>query len=298
MVSVEFVNGWLAGAINGGYFAALEQGYFEEEGIDLTMNTGMGPSPVQLVGVGRAEFGLGDADEILLARAQGVPIVGLYATHQSTPRIIVYHEENPASSFEDFEGRTIYGPAGRSWWAYVKDQEQIETQEREYSIPAFLEDDNALIQAYYGDLETVYAAEAPDADLGALPVAPTGWDPYSSVLFTSERFMDENPEVVAGFVRALHRGWEFYSENVDSVNQYIDSVAEADASPEHMNLQAEAQWDIIFGEAVDNTGLMSEERWQATLDALVETGEIEAEVAETIDVTEAFTSEFHPNSGS
>jgi NitT/TauT family transport system substrate-binding protein len=295
MTSVEVVNGWLAGMNNGGYFAGLQQGYFEDAGIDLTMNTGMGPSPVQLVGVGRSEFGLADADEIILARVQGVPIVGIYAVYNSTPRIILYHESNPASSFQDFDGRTIYGPAGRSWWTYVKEVEGFDTTEREYSAPAFLQDDNALIQAYYGDVETVFAAEAPDVELGSLPVAPTGWNPYSSVLFTSQEMIDENPEVVDAFVDALHRGWEYYSENYESVNEYISETAESDASAADMNKQALARWDIVFGNGVENVGLMSDAQWEDTVEALVVGGDLEAEVAEEFDVSEAYTSEFHPN---
>jgi NitT/TauT family transport system substrate-binding protein len=256
----------------------------------------MGPSPVQLVGVGEAEFGIGDADEILLARAQGVPVVALYTTYQETPRIIIYHEANPAESFADFDGRTIYGPSGRSWWAYVKEHEGIETQEREYSIPAFLEDDMALIQGYYGDLESVYATEAPGVELGALPVAPTGWNPYSSVLFTSERMVDENPEVVEGFVRALHQGWGYYRDNTASVHEYMAGVAETDTTAELMTHQAEARVDIIYGEDPDMVGFMTEERWQQTFDALLEIGDLDPELAATMDPASAFaTQTFHPS---
>jgi len=291
-VDLQIVLGWWPGSQSGGYYAALDQGFFEEVGINLEITGGPVASPVQLVAAGRATFGVGDADEVLQARAEGIPIVALYPTYQKTPRQLVFHASNPVASFEDLNGRVVYHDLGDAWWEFIKATYGLtDVEEREYNMAAFLRDPTAIIQAYAGDIESSIAEAAPDESFGALDVGDTGWNPYSSMVFTSEAFLAENPDAATAFLYALDQGWEYYFDNYEAVNQVIEAD-KADASAEAMNLQAPAQMDYIISPEGE-TGVMVEERWVETLAALQETGVL----TDDVDVTQAFTTAFHPATG-
>lgn len=93
----RLIEGWYAKGEDGGYFSALQQGYYKELGVDLTIQPG-GPqiSGMQLVASGKADFGISYADDILRAREEGIPVVGLLASFQHTrvnPFIQTYNKD-------------------------------------------------------------------------------------------------------------------------------------------------------------------------------------------------------------
>ncbi|MGA9597158.1 MAG: ABC transporter substrate-binding protein, partial [Acidimicrobiia bacterium] len=159
-VDVEIILGWLAEPSRGGLFAAQQQGYFDDAGLNVTLNAGTEISAVQLVGAGQAEFGIGDADELLSAREAGVPVVALATTFQTNPRIMVYHASNPVNSFEELADRTVYLDLGDDWWEWVKGEFGLEdVDERAYTgqLTNFIADENAVVQGYVGSEDVTLA---------------------------------------------------------------------------------------------------------------------------------------------
>ena len=74
---------WYPNSNHIGLFIAQEKGYFEEEGLDVTLYTPVDPSTVlQTVGSGADDFGISYQPDLLLARAQGVPVVAVVAMVQ------------------------------------------------------------------------------------------------------------------------------------------------------------------------------------------------------------------------
>ena len=69
---------WVTQAQFAGYYAALEEGFYEDEGLDVTIRPG-GPDivPEQVVLGGQAEFGLNWLDNTLATRDQGGQIVNI-----------------------------------------------------------------------------------------------------------------------------------------------------------------------------------------------------------------------------
>ena len=176
---VQVILGWLAEPSRGGLFAAQQQGYYEEVGLEVTLNAGTDISAVQLVGAGRAEFGIGDADELLSAREQGIPVVALSAAFQDNPRILVYHMSNPVADYESLAGRTVYLSLGDDWWEWVKGAFGLggEVDERAYGgqLAGFIADETSLVQGYIGSEDVVLAAEG--FDVGVLRVGESGLQP-------------------------------------------------------------------------------------------------------------------------
>jgi NitT/TauT family transport system substrate-binding protein len=285
---VELILGWVASPQFGGYFAAQQQGYYEDAGLDVTLQGGEVESPIQVVAAGGAEFGFGDADEILQARSQDIPIVGVFPTFSKALRILVYHEDQPVTSFDQLDGRDVYVDLGDAWWQFIVTEFGLENvRERAYNQQAFLRDESAVIQGYAGD-QIELAGVDPSANLGVINVADSGWNPYMQVLFTSEDFAAENGDTIRAFIEASVEGWNYYRENAHDVHVYMQDHG-AEASPEVMDEQAEVYWEYVFDGGFPAT--MAGDRWQATLDALELTGVLN----EDVDPSEAFTNDFIPS---
>jgi NitT/TauT family transport system substrate-binding protein len=286
--SARLILGWVAGPQFGGFYTADEQGFFDEENLDVELVAGPVESPIQIVAAGEAQFGFGDADELLQARAQGIPVVGVFANFQTALRILISHEEDALQSFEDLSGRTMYVDLGDAWWEFIKQTYELQdVEERAYNGQAFLQDKSAVIQGYAGD-ELELSAADPSASLVVTRVAESGWNPYMQVLFVSEEFAQEQPDVVRSFVEASIRGWEYYRENNDSVNEYMATQG-AEAPVDVMNEQAQIYEPFIFegGFPAEMTAV----RWEETLDAL----KLTEVLTEDVDVSQAYTNEYLPS---
>jgi NitT/TauT family transport system substrate-binding protein len=285
--SISLILGWFAGPQFGGFYAAEQQGFFDDANLDVEIVAGQVESPIQIVAGGEAQFGFGDGDELIQARAQGIPVVGVFANFQTALRILVSHEEDALQGFDDLDGRTMYVDLGDAWWEWLKIEYELQNvEERDYNAQGFLRDTSAVIQGYAGDeLELSHAD--PDASLVVTRVADSGWNPYMQVMFVTEDFAAEQPDVVQRFVEASVRGWEYYRDNAGEVNEYLAEQG-AEAPVDVMNEQAEIYEPFIFEGGFP--AQMTDERWQATLEQLTVAGVVDEEV----DVTTAFTNEYLP----
>ena len=77
-VSVKLALDWYPNSNHLGLYIAQEKGYFADEGLDVKLYTPIDPSTVlQTVGSGADDFGISYQPDVLLARAQGVPVVSV-----------------------------------------------------------------------------------------------------------------------------------------------------------------------------------------------------------------------------
>jgi NitT/TauT family transport system substrate-binding protein len=282
---VKIILGWVASPQFGGFFAAQQLGYYQDAGLDVTLQGGEVESPIQVVAGGGAQFGFGDADEILQARSQGIPIVGVFPTFSKALRILVYHQEHPISSFDQLDGRDVYVDLGDAWWQYIVSKFKLTSAgERSYNQQAFLRDDSAVIQGYAGDQLELAGAD-PTAKLGVINVADSGWNPYMQVLFASESYAAEHADTIKAFIEASVKGWNYYRGHANEVDVYMQDHG-AEAAPEVMDEQAKLYEEYIFEGGFP--AQMTADRWRDTLDALKLTGVLK----EDVDVSKAFTNDF------
>ena len=93
LIEVELQLNWYPEAEHGGYYAALVHGYFEDEGLRVTIKPG-GPSVPVLAQVasGRAAFGVSNAHQVLLGHAEGAKTTAVMAPLQNCPRCAACQE--------------------------------------------------------------------------------------------------------------------------------------------------------------------------------------------------------------
>ncbi len=87
-----------------GYYSAKEKGYYQEAGLDVgIIPCPPGVDPVQEVLLGKAEFGVGST-ELLLLRERGAPLVVLAVIFQHSPLALMTLKNNGLQSIHDLAG--------------------------------------------------------------------------------------------------------------------------------------------------------------------------------------------------
>jgi NitT/TauT family transport system substrate-binding protein len=290
--SVTLALDWFAQPSSGGPYAAQDAGLYDRAGLDVTIQPGTAhATSVQIVGAGRAQFGLETAENIVQARAQGIPVVALAATLQRSPAALFFHEGQPISSYRDLDGRVVYTQIGAPQWIYQKRKYGLDdVKDRQFagSYAAFAQDEKAVAQGYL--TSTPAQLEAQGLKVRALP-NPEAIG-YGSVLFTTEQEIAEHPDVVRRFVAATAAGWERYRTDVPGVSRVLARQAKGRTVAD-LEAEGRAQEAFIWtGDAAQAWGVMTRARWQAVADELLKEGAIRS----PIDVDAAFTTEFLPAS--
>lgn len=290
-VPSKIITAWFAKGNDGGLFAALQQGYYKDNGIDMTIEPGgPGISALQIVASGKADFGISYADDILKAREQGIPVVALHTTFQVDPRVLIFHKSNSINTFEDINGKKLFVNSGVTYWEFVKHKYKLDkVMEVNYKgqLSNFIAEKDSLNQGYISNEPFVLQKQG--IDVSFLKIADSGYANYANILFTTEKFMEEHRDVVDAVVKATQKGWNYYLDNYKTVNPLIHKY-NPDLPIENLDNEAFVQKDLILtGDAITfGMGYMTTERWNTLQDQLLQLGIVKKRQ----DVSKMFTTTF------
>jgi NitT/TauT family transport system substrate-binding protein len=285
---------WYPEAEHGGFYAALENGFFRDEGLDVEILRGGAEVPVvQKVATGQADFGIENADRILLMRAQEADVVAVLAPMQTSPRCLLVHESANIATFADMGGVTIAMNAGEPFAQFLLRNvlpKDVRVVPYSGGVSHFLRDEKNAQQGY--NFSEPFLAKEQGSDPHVLLVANAGFNPYTSCLFTRTDFADRRPEIVRKMVSASIRGWKEYLAHPNATNVAIHNE-NPEMSLDMLAFGAEAMRPLCIpqGEEPEPFGRMTEARWQTLAEEM-----IDAEVldADTVDPRKAFRTEFLP----
>ncbi|MBM7571131.1 ABC transporter substrate-binding protein [Aquibacillus albus] len=291
--SVKIVLNWFSKAQHGGVYAARERGIFEENGLEVEIEPG-GPqvSSIQMVASGSSEFGLAHADQMVIAKNQGIDLVAVATAMQGSPQAFMFHEGEGVTDFEELNGRTAYIQPGITYWDYLKSKYDLSgVEEISYTgdHANFINDPSSVSQAFVTSEPYFLGEEGIETE--TLLISEAGYDPYNIVLYVTRDYLESNEETVQKMVTSFVKGWNSYKDSPDEITEVINE-ANPDISFEAFKFEQETQEEFIYGgdAAEHGVGYMSEERWQTLIDQLAELGLLE----ETFDANEIFTTEYLP----
>ena len=290
LVKLKLRLNWFPEAEHGGYYAALVHGFFKAEGLDVEILKGGPGVPVrEEVGIKRVEFGISNADQILIARAAEADIVGVFAPLQTSPRCIMVHKKSGIQDFDGLQNLTIALNENSSFGAFLKKHAPLKGCKfvpYKGSLARFVLEDDFAQQAYL--FSEPFVASKNGSDPQNLMAADFGFNPYTSVLIVHRDTISDQPDIVRRFVAASRRGWEKYLSEPSETNKHIQEQ------------NPEMEQDILaFGAAElrplcktsgdTPLGSMTRKRWSEISEMLVDLELIEAAQA---DVDAAFENRF------
>jgi len=291
MTPASQVMNWFAQSAHGGQFAATMSGYYEKLNVKMTTDQG-GPNVpvVPLLASGKYMFGMLGSDQVLLARQDGVPLVGVFAPFQLALSGLMYHQSHPLSGFADLQGRKVYVTASSDYWLYIQKKYNLDkAQQLTYNgqIQNFLADETAVQQCFVSS--EPLAAKKQGVDVGYLRVSDSGFNAYSDMMTTTEQVIKEKPELVQAFVAASLQGWRAYVADPTATLNYIKTLNK-DTDLDLATQAAGVEKPFTLGPTNDlkAIGTLSGQRFHDLHDELRSVGLLKAD----IDYNAAFNSTF------
>ncbi|MEM6441768.1 MAG: ABC transporter substrate-binding protein, partial [Pseudomonadota bacterium] len=228
---------------------ALDRGYFEAEGLDVTMDTGQGSrEAIPRVASGTYQIGAADINSLIKFRDQNpdLPVTAVYMIYNTPPFAIVGRKSLGVSSPKDLEGKTLGAPAPdgayAQWAAFTKangiDASKVTIENVGFPVrePMLAQGQVDAITGFsFSSFINLKANGVPEDDISVILMAENGLDLYGNVIIVNPAFAEENPEAVAGFVRALVKGTQEAVADPEAAVKYV--LAANDVAREAVELE-------------------------------------------------------------
>ena len=248
-----------------GYYAAIEKGYYTDEGLNVELiEGGPGKSPIRELLEGHAQYAVGNASA-LLDRAEGNPVVVLASVFQHTAQVIYTRPD--INSPEELRGKRIVmlqdGRRELGAFALLK---KFEINKADFDLwPGGTPEDlvSGKIDAWPGySSNEAYLFKKNSVDYRMFRPQDYGLDIYGDTLLTTEMELQENPQRADAFHRATIKGWEYALSHVDEVVELIKTKYDSQQkSRDYLRFEADVIVDLMVPDIIP-IGLSNLKRWQ------------------------------------
>lgn len=225
---------WVTQAQFAGYYAAKEKGFYEDEGLDVTIRPG-GPDivPEQVVLGGQAEFGIDWLDNLLATRDQGQKIVNIAQVFTRSGMTELTWKDSGIDQISELRGKKVGvwlgGNEHKLFAALTKNgldpQKDVKVVAQPFDMNLFLNREvDAAAAMTYNELAQVLEVENPDTgelytldDLNVFKMSDLGTGALEDGIFVREDWIadEANQDVAKRFLKASFRGWIYCRDNPD-----------------------------------------------------------------------------------
>lgn len=274
---------WVPQSQFAGYFAAVDQGFYADEGLDVEIIPGaVEIVPQQVVAQGGAEFGLAWVPKALKSNEEGTDLVNIAQVFQRSGTLEVSWKDSNITKPEDLAGKKVgnwgFGNEFELLAALVKagldPTSDVTLVQQNFDMNALLNREIDAAEAMtYNEYAQVLEAINPEtgelyqpSDLNVIDFNQTGTAMLQDAVWVQRAWLDEagNRDIAEKFLRASFRGWIFCRDSFDAC---IDTVMKnGPALPRgHMTWQLNEINKLIWPSA-DGIGVMDSEQWKQTIE--------------------------------
>jgi len=235
-----------------GYYAALEQGYFAQEGLDISILPLTKPKNIiNAVVTGKINYAIGGSG-ILAQYAKGKPIKALAAIFQHDALVFIAKQSSGIiSPYEMADKRIMFdGTTGddapltamlADTGLSPKDYINIPPS---FSNQTLINNETDIMSGYLTDQP--FSLKVQGIDINIINPQNYGFDFYGDILYTSDLEIENNPGRVERFKRASLKGWEYALAHPEELIQVLKNKYHSELSIEALRYEAQATQKLIL----------------------------------------------------
>ena len=226
---------WYPNSNHAGIYSAIDEGFFDEEGIKLSVYTPSDPTAIiSSVASGRDDFGLSYHPDILQAQSAGLEIVSVLSISQHPLNSIMTLKKSSIKNPSDLRGKVVGYPGIPSNKAMLEtvlssqdiNINDVETVDVGFELVKALVSGSvdAIIGAYWTHESIVMELQGYEIEIMRLEE----WgvpDYYELILITNKSFLEENKSDVEKVVNSFKKGYEFSIINPQESITSLISIA-------------------------------------------------------------------------
>lgn len=298
LTEITLVLDWTPNTNHTGFYVAVNEGFYEEEGLKVNIVQPPEDGATTMVASGQAEFGVDFQDYLapVYTSDENIPITAVAAMIQHNTSGLISLKEDNINSPKDLEGKNY-----ATWDLPVEKammQNIVEADGGDFSkvnlIPEYVENEAAALQQDIDAIWIYYAWAGISTKQAGLETNTLffkdlnpAFDFYSPVIVSNTDWLENNPDVAKAFLRATKKGYEFAIDDPDKAAEIlvkqvpelsIDLVKE---SQEWLSPQYKAE--------VSQWGYIDQTRWDSFYKWLSDNG-----LSEEIPAGYGFTNEYLP----
>ncbi len=280
-------------------YVAIEKGFYREQGLDVSMDYNMETDSVALIGAGELDFAIVSGEQVLLGRAQDLPVVYVMAWYQEYPVGVASLKESKIEKPQDLVGKKV-GIPGLYGASYIGLRALLQAnglQESDLTLDSIGYTQTEALMNGLEDAVVIYVANEPlklnaeGYDVNVLRTSDS-IDLVGNGLVTSETMIEEHPDVVRGMVTATLQGIAYITEHpaeaFEICKKYVDTLASL--TPEEQEVQRQVLDASIPMFSIEKNGATELQAWQNMQSILLEMGLM----SQPLPLDKAFTNEFLP----
>ncbi len=307
---MPFALDWKFEGPSAAYFAAIDNGHFEAEGLAVEVAAGKGSlDAIPKVATGAFPVGFADINSLVkfLDQNEGAPVKAVMMIYDKPPFAVVGRASQGVSGPKDLEGKTLGAPPPDGAWAqfpaFAKanglDVGKITVEPVGFPTrePMLAEGKVDAITGFsFSSYLNLVRLGVPEDDIKVILMADNGLSLYGNAIIVNTDWAKDNGEKLTGFLRAVAKGWK---DVIADPKMGAEAVAKrnpaADTALEQRRLQLAIDANVLT-DAVKANGIgnIDEARMEKALEQIGENYEFKNKPS----VSAIFSGEYLPDDGS
>jgi NitT/TauT family transport system substrate-binding protein len=281
LIPVSLQLQWVTQAQFAGYFAAIDQGFYTDAGLDVTILEGaVDIVPQQVVAAGGAEFGIAWVPKALVSREEGADIVNIGQVFQRSGTLEVSWADSGITEPADWEGMRVgtwgFGNEFELTAAFeLYDVTPAEVIQQPFDMSLLLNNELDAAQAMtYNEYAQVLEQENPetgalytDADLSVIDFNEIGTAMLQDAIWADAAWLADNEATAQAFLKASFQGWIFCRDNPDACVQIVLDRGPA-LGTSHQAWQMN-EINALIWPSPGGIGVMDQALWDQTVEVAV-----------------------------
>lgn len=301
---VAFALDWKFEGPSAPYFAAIDNGHFEDAGLAVEITAGSGSlDAIPKVATGAFPIGFADINSLIrfLDQNPGAPVTAVMMVYDKPPFAVIGRKSLGVSEPSDLEGKVLGAPPPDGAWAQFPifaaendlDVDAITVEPVGFPTrePMLAEGNVAAITGFsFSSYLNLVRLGIPEEDISTILMADNGLDLYGNAIIVNTDYASENPDVVSGFLGAVAMGWkDAIADPASVMPALIERNPAADSDLEQRRLQLAIDANVMTDYVMENgMGTIDADRMAAAIEQIKIVYEFQNEPDASLYFTDAY----------